>query len=126
MAVRVLLVDDQILFRNALSALLATWEDLEVVGEVGDGETALQMVQQLRPDVVVLDMRLPGIDGIETTRQLRQNHPGTAVLMLSGFADEPTRQAAARAGATKVLDKGRLGSLLPEIKAAAQTVAAAG
>lgn len=122
MPVRVLLVDDQVLFRSALSALMATWADLEVVGEVGDGEEALRLTGTLKPDVVVLDTRLPGIDGIETTRQLRASHPGTAVLLLSGFADEPTRAAAAKAGAARILDKGHLGQLLPAIKAAAQTV----
>ena len=95
-----LLVDDQVLFRTALSALLATWGELEVVGEVADGEAALRMADKLRPDVVVLDARLPGMDGIETTRQLRQAHPRTAVLLLSGFADEATQAAAARAGAS--------------------------
>ena len=126
MPVRVLLVDDQLLFRSALSALMATWTELELVGEVGDGEGALRMTGKLRPDVVIMDARLPGMDGIETTRLIRQAHPETAVLMLSGFADEPIRVAAALAGATKILDKGHLTSLLPEIKAAAQTVGASG
>jgi DNA-binding NarL/FixJ family response regulator len=122
MPVRVLLVDDQVLFRTALSALLATWGELEVVGEVADGEAALRLADKLRPDVVVLDARLPGMDGIETTRLLRQAHPRTAVLLLSGFADEATQSAAARAGAVSTLDKGRLTSLRPEIQAAARSV----
>jgi DNA-binding NarL/FixJ family response regulator len=122
MPVRVLLVDDQVLFRTALSALLATWGELEVVGEVADGEAALRMVEKLRPDVVVLDARLPGMDGIETTRLLRRAHPRTAVLLLSGFADEATQSAAARAGAVTTLDKGRLTALRPEIQAAARSV----
>ena len=122
MPVRVMLVDDQVLFRTALSALLATWGELEVVGEVADGEAALRLADKLRPDVVVLDARLPGMDGIETTRLLRKAHPRTAVLLLSGFADEATQSAAARAGAVSTLDKGRLTSLRPEIQAAARSV----
>jgi DNA-binding NarL/FixJ family response regulator len=122
MPVRVLLVDDQVLFRTALSALLASWAELEVVGEVADGEAALRVADKLRPDVVVLDAQLPGIDGIETTRLLRQAHPRTAVLLLSGFADEATRTAATQAGAVSTLDKGRLTSLRPEIQAAARSV----
>jgi DNA-binding NarL/FixJ family response regulator len=124
MAVRVLLVDDQVLFRSALSALMATWTELEVVGEAGDGEGALRMASKLLPDVVIMDARLPGMDGIETTRQIREAHPQTAVLMLSGFADTSIRTAATAAGAASVLDKGRLQMLLPEIKAAAQSVGA--
>ena len=122
MPVRVLLVDDQVLFRSALSALMATWAELEIVGEVGDGEAALREAAKLQPDVVVLDARLPGMDGVEATRQIRQAHPKTAVLLLSGFADEATRAAAARAGAANMLDKGRLAHLRPEITAAAQSV----
>ncbi|GBC87377.1 Transcriptional regulatory protein DegU [bacterium HR12] len=85
--VRVLVVDDNAGFRDSLVSLLATG-DFDVVGEAGSGPEALDLVERVRPDVVLMDVRMPGMDGIETTRRLKAGHPELGVVALSGHEDQ--------------------------------------
>ncbi|MHA6780164.1 response regulator [Pseudonocardia saturnea] len=104
-AVRVLLVDDQALFREALAVLLAVHDDIEVVGEAGDGHEALLRAADLVPDVVLMDLRMPVLDGVATTRRLRVEQPGVRVIALTTFDDDEDVFAALRAGAVGYLLK---------------------
>ncbi|MGK3201840.1 response regulator [Amycolatopsis sp. MEPSY49] len=103
--VRVLLVDDQALFREALATLLATHEGIDVVGEAGNGEEALGQVAALAPDVVLMDLRMPVLDGVSATRRLRGEHPDVQVIALTTFDDDEDVFAALRAGAVGYLLK---------------------
>jgi DNA-binding NarL/FixJ family response regulator len=103
--VRVLLVDDQALFREALAMLLGVRDDVEVVGEAGDGAEAARRVAELRPDVVLMDLRMPVLDGIAATRRIRAEHPQAQVIALTTFDDDADVFAALRAGAVGYLLK---------------------
>ncbi|WP_328454670.1 MULTISPECIES: response regulator transcription factor [unclassified Amycolatopsis] len=103
--VRVLLVDDQALFREALATLLGTRDDIDVVGEAGNGDEALTRVAELTPDVVLMDLRMPVLDGVAATRRLRLAHPGVQVIALTTFDDDEDVFAALRAGAVGYLLK---------------------
>lgn len=103
--VRVLLVDDQSLFREALATLLSTRDDVEVVGEAGDGDEALRRAAELAPDVVLMDLRMPVLDGIGATRRLRVEQPGVRTIVLTTFDDDEDVFAALRAGAVGYLLK---------------------
>ena len=105
MTVRVLLVDDQALFREALATLLGTRADIDVVGEAGDGAQALGQVAALGPDVVLMDLRMPVLDGVAATRRLRVEHPDVRVIALTTFDDDEDVFAALRAGAVGYLLK---------------------
>ena len=106
MTVRVLLVDDEALVRSGLRVVLDAREDIEVVGEVADGAVVSRTVAALRPDVVVMDLRMPLVDGIEATRALRRGHgDGPRVLVLTTFADDENVYAALHAGADGFLPK---------------------
>jgi DNA-binding NarL/FixJ family response regulator len=104
-AVRVLVVDDQALFREALVTLLGARPEVEVVGEAGDGQQALERAAALAPDVVLMDLHMPVLDGIATTRRLRVEQPGVRVLALTTFDDDEDVFAALRAGALGYLLK---------------------
>ena len=104
MSVRVLIVDDHAAIREGLRRSLEAY-GLNIVGEAGDGATALQATAELRPDVVLMDVALPDLDGVEVTRRLLASHPGTQVVMLTMFGDRPTVSAAIEAGATGYLVK---------------------
>ena len=103
--VRVLLVDDQALFREALATLLAVHDDIEVVGEAGNGDEALRRAAELAPDVVLMDLRMPVLDGIAATRRLRVEQPDVRVIALTTFDDDEDVFAALRAGAVGYLLK---------------------
>jgi len=105
MTVRVLLVDDQALFREALSVLLSVADGVEVVGEAGNGAEALARSAELHPDVVLMDLRMPVLDGIAATRRLRVEQPDVQVLALTTFDDDAEVFAALRAGAVGYLLK---------------------
>ena len=104
-AVRVLLADDQALFREALATLLEARPEVEVVGEAGDGAQALDRAAELRPDVVLMDLHMPVLDGVAATRRLRAEQPEVRVLALTTFDDDEDVFAALRAGAVGYLLK---------------------
>jgi DNA-binding NarL/FixJ family response regulator len=96
---RILIVDDHPLFRQGLGWVLRAERDLTVVGEAASGEQALEQALALQPDVVVCDVHLPGISGLEVTRRLKVHQPNVAVVLLSAFDDEDQLFEAARVGA---------------------------
>ena len=102
---RVLLVDDHAMVRRGLREFLALFEDIEVVGEAADGREALSATESLRPDVVVMDLNLPRLDGIEATRELRAARPEIEVVALTGTVEEERVMAAIEAGAAGFLLK---------------------
>jgi len=106
MTLRVLLVDDHPLFRTGLRVALDSAEGIEVVAEADDAEQALPLIQELAPQVVVMDLHLPGQSGIETIRVLTRDHPGVRVLVLTMSEDDDTLIASLRAGAKGYLLKG--------------------
>ncbi len=117
--VRVLLTDDQALFREALATLLEVRPEIEVVGEAGDGAQALDRVAELAPDVVLMDLHMPVLDGIAATRRLRAEQPEVRVLALTTFDDDEDVFAALRAGAVGYLLKDVSGDRLVEALLAA-------
>ncbi len=103
--IRVVVVDDQTLVREGFALLLSRCADIEIVATATDGLDAIQAAARLRPDVVLMDLRMPGIDGVEATRRIRTRHPETAVLILTTYLDDGTVLPALRAGAAGVLGK---------------------
>jgi two-component system response regulator NreC len=97
--IRVLLADDHTLFREGVRALLATEEDIEVVGEASNGEEAVRMAVELSPDVVVMDLMMPVMNGIEATQRIHDSRPEVKVLVLSMYDDEEYVQRLLAAGA---------------------------
>jgi DNA-binding NarL/FixJ family response regulator len=118
---RVVLADDHPVVRGGLRALLETLDGFEVVGEAADGEAAVRQVQLARPDVVLMDVRMPSVDGVEAARRIRDATPETAVLMLTMYDDDATVFTAMQAGARGYLLKG---AEQEEIVAAIRAVAA--
>lgn len=104
-AVRVLLVDDHPLFSHGLATLLDLDERLEVVGHALDGRQAIDLVDELRPNVVLMDLEMPVVDGVEATRVICADYPATRVLVLTGDDGMERVSAALRAGATGVVRK---------------------
>jgi len=117
--VRVLIVDDQALFREALAMLLGVRDDIEVVGEAADGAEALRRVADSAPDVVLMDLRMPVLDGVAATRRIRVEHPQVRVIVLTTFDDDADVFAALRAGAVGYLLKDASSARLVEAVLAA-------
>ncbi len=103
--IRVLLVDDHAVVRSGLSFFLSTTDDIEVVGEAADGEQALRLCAKLHPDVVVMDMLMPQMDGFTAIPQIRQRYPDIRVIALTSFLDGEFVQRALQAGASGYLLK---------------------
>lgn len=103
--VRVLLVDDQALFREGIATLLSVHDDVEVIGEAADGRAALAEAERLEPDVVLMDLRMPRMDGVAATREILRRSPGARVLVLTTFDDDEELFAALHAGASGYLLK---------------------
>lgn len=119
--IRVLLVDDQALFREALHTLLSTWVDIVVVGEAADGQEALAVAADQKPDVVLMDMRMPGMDGVTAIRHLRKSQPDCRAIVLTTFDDDEYVFDGLRAGAVGYLLKDVSSDKLEEaIRAAAR------
>jgi len=117
----VLLVDDHPLVRAGLTTLIGTADDLEIVGEAGGGEQAVARVGELGPEVVLMDLSMPGMDGIEATRRILAEHPQVRVVVLTSFADEGRVADALAAGAVGYLLKDSDGrEVLAAIRSAAQ------
>jgi DNA-binding NarL/FixJ family response regulator len=103
--IRVLAADDQRVVREGLAMLLGLLPDVEVVGTAANGEEALAMAGELRPDVILMDLRMPKMDGVEATRRLRASHPEIKVVVLTTYADDRSVIEALRAGALGYLTK---------------------
>jgi DNA-binding NarL/FixJ family response regulator len=103
--IRVLLVDDHMMVRRGLATFLKVYDDLELVGEAADGATAVQLCATLLPDVVLMDLVMPEMDGVATTRAIRQNFPSIQVIALTSFKEEELIQNVLQAGAIAYLLK---------------------
>ena len=102
---RILVVDDQRLVREGLTALLELVDDLQLVAVAEDGAQAIALVDEHRPDVVLMDLRMPVMDGVEATRRIRRDHPDVEIVVLTTHADDDSILAALRAGARGYLTK---------------------
>lgn len=103
--IRLLVVDDQAIVRDGLVTVLSLVPDFEVVGEASDGGQAVRLAATLHPDVILMDLRMPGVDGVEATTRILAEHPATAVLVLTTHADDASILGALRAGARGYLTK---------------------
>lgn len=118
--IRILLADDHETVREGLKAILAAQPDLEVVAEAADGETAVERTRALHPDIVVMDVSMPVLNGLKATEAIRQSCPETRVLVLTRHADEAYLQQLLRAGASGyVLKQSRASELLAAVRALA-------
>ena len=106
--IRILIADDSAPFRDGLRGLLQSIDDVEVVGEATTGDEAIRLARDLQPDVILMDIQMPGVNGIETTRQIVHTSPHISILMLTMFEDDDSVFAALRAGARGYLLKGAL------------------
>jgi DNA-binding NarL/FixJ family response regulator len=120
--IKLVLVDDEIHVRRGLSMAFSAEDDLQVIGEADDGPSALALVKDLRPDVVIMDVRMRTVDGLTATRAIREAEPGVRVIVLSLLDDVKTRLAAKEAGARAFVGKEegseRLVSTIREVAAA--------
>jgi DNA-binding NarL/FixJ family response regulator len=103
-ATRVLIADDSVRAREALCALLTMWPEIEVVGEAANGQDAVRLVAECRPDVVLMDLHMPVLDGVQATQLIKQQWPAVTVIVLTVYAVE--QSAALAAGADAFLIKG--------------------
>jgi DNA-binding NarL/FixJ family response regulator len=118
--IRILLVEDNQVFREALELLLGLRADIEIVASVGDGSAAVPAVEQYRPDVVLMDYRLPGLDGVQATTAVKEAHPDVAVVCLTASANAREIEALYQAGASACLTKDQeLDEIVEAIKSAA-------
>ncbi len=103
--IRVMLVDDQKLIRQGIRMLLSTEADIEVAGEAGDGQEALALIEKIHPQVILMDVRMPGMDGVAATREITARHPEIGIIILTTFDDEAYIFEGLRAGARGYLLK---------------------
>ena len=104
--IKVMIVDDLARVRLGLRTLLELTSDLRVVGEATDGFEAVRIVEKLQPDIVLMDLEMPGIDGFMTTRLIKGRHPNTGIIALSIHSSNGIRQQAERAGVDAFVEKG--------------------
>lgn len=104
--IKLMIADDHKLFREGLKALLAVTEDIEIIGEAEDGNTALRKCRELEPDIILMDINMPGLNGILATQQILKEHPQTGIIMLTMLEDDASVFSAMRAGARGYLLKG--------------------
>jgi DNA-binding NarL/FixJ family response regulator len=107
-AIKVLIADDQRLFAEALAAILATDARIEIVGRAADGREAVTLARERRPDVVLMDLSMPVVDGFDATRELRRDLPETRVLVLTGSASADDIARARAAGAAGYITKDQI------------------
>ena len=105
MTIKILLVDDHTVVRSGLSKFLMVNKDLKLVGEASDGNESVQMVSLHKPDVVLMDLMMPGMDGITATREIKKKYPQVKVIALTSFAEQNLVQGALQAGAIGYLQK---------------------
>jgi DNA-binding NarL/FixJ family response regulator len=105
-AISILIADDHTLFRDGLRALFRSVTDIEIAGEAADGETALVIAEELQPDIVLMDIQMPGLNGIEATRRITAASPHIGVIIVTMFEDDDSVFAAMRAGARGYVLKG--------------------
>jgi NarL family two-component system response regulator LiaR len=126
--IRVMTVDDHEIFRSGIRFLLLTFDDIELLAEAHGGEEALHLCEQARPDVVLMDMMMSGMDGVESTKAIREQYPDVQVLALTSFYDRELVQRAMQAGAIGYLLKGisreRLGEAIRSAHARQPTLSA--
>ena len=120
--IRVVIVDDHAVVRSGLERLLSTADDIVVVGAAADGREAIALVDEVEPDVVMMDLSMPQLDGVAATQQIAATHPGTAVVVLTSFSDTARITAALQAGAVGY----QLKDAAPDELIAAVRAAAAG
>jgi DNA-binding NarL/FixJ family response regulator len=106
--IRVIVADDHAVVRHGLAQLLSTFPDVQLVGDAADGEVAIALCAERRPDVVLMDLEMPVLDGIEATRQIKESHPWVAVVVLTSFSD--------RERILQALDAGAAGYLLKDVE----------
>lgn len=106
MAIRILIVDDHPVVRDGLVAILSTQTDFDIVGEAGSGSEAIRLAGELDPDIVLLDLEMPGLDGVAALQQMRVAHPGRRVIVFTAFDSDERIVEALRAGAQGYLLKG--------------------
>ena len=119
--IRVMTVDDHEILRGGIRFLLLAFDDLELVAEAHSGEEAMSLIDQMRPDVVLMDIMMPGMDGVETTQALKEQYPDIQVLALTSFHDPNLVQGVMQAGAVGYLLKGASMDELAEAIRAAHT-----
>ncbi len=119
--IKILIADDHTIVREGVRMILAKERDIEVVGEAGDGREALDLVDRLRPDVVIMDLSMPGMGGIEATKHIKERHPAVNVLALTMHEDESYVFQLLRAGASGyVLKRAAAQDLVQAVRAAAR------
>jgi two-component system nitrate/nitrite response regulator NarL len=115
--IRVLIADDEPLFVDMIKAMLSAEQGVEVVGSAGDGRIAVQLARELQPDVIVMDVSMPVMDGIEATRIIREQNPDACVMILTGGTAPTDIDRARKAGASTYLTKDRIATeLVAEIR----------
>ncbi len=110
--IKILLVDDHAIMRDGIRALLSLYDDIEIVGEASEGTEAIEKTQELMPDVVVMDIAMPGMDGLEATRRIKKNNPEVKILVLTQHDNREYILSAIKAGTAGYIPKKALGSEL--------------
>lgn len=121
MPTTILIVDDNQGVRNVLTRILQKGREFRVVGEAEDGSEALELARALSPDLILMDLAMPRVNGLEATRKIKAERPGTKVIILTRYQEDAYRQAATQSGADAFLPKGtRLAELLATIRRVVQ------